>query len=83
MRASEMRNWPISKPKNSDLNQSRMSAPEKPHCSMSTGSAHMTNTSASDDLRQARKLVAARLIDAEPVLQQVRRSGVRAPPARA
>ena len=45
MRISEMRNCPTSKPKNRAFAQSRMSAPAKPHCSISSGSA--TRTSAS------------------------------------
>ena len=69
MRASEMRNWPISKPKNSDLNQSRISAPEKPHCSMRTGRAHTASTIPSGELGQSRELVPARLIEPEPALQ--------------
>ncbi len=37
MRTSENRNWPISTPNSRPLSQSRMSAPENPHCSMRTG----------------------------------------------
>ena len=47
MRASEMRNWPTSMPKNSDLNQSRMSAPENPHCSIRNGRAAMMSAKVS------------------------------------
>ena len=71
MRASEILNWPISSPKNNDLNHSRMSAPEKPHCSIRNGSAQMTSAKVSASSVSRVKLMAARRIQPEPLLQQV------------
>ena len=52
-------------PKNSDLNQSRMSAPEKPHCSIRNGRARDDEGEGERELGQARQLVAARRVEAE------------------
>ena len=45
MRTREMRNWPTSKPNSADFTQSRISAPEKPHCSRISGKATIPSVS--------------------------------------
>ena len=71
MRTSENLNWPISMPNSSDVSHSRMSAPEKPHCSIRNGSAPMTEREGQRQLGQARQLAAARRVQSEPLLEQV------------
>ena len=69
--ASEMRNLPISKPKNIERNQSRMSAPEKPHCSRMNGTASITQQQRQRQLGQPRQRLPARRIEPELGLQDV------------
>ena len=55
------------------MNHSRMSAPEKPHCSIRNGSAHDDQGERERDLGQPRQLMAARLIEPEPAARASRR----------